>query len=281
MEGRDTNHCTTDAYTKIEKESPFKVLVFKIQETFFNSLLSYNFMAQPVERVFFDQDLTLVSVRPYQNAYPATYERVRDAICLNNDFRKDEFRLDDFLTEQGFRDGLPGMFEMGAVCDRYGLNSIGFNCLKDELENGEESVFPPARLVLNELTNIGMPMSVISDSFLWVVLLRLGYGGIGHYFESVFTPDFVEGHVKKINPLYWETLIDELAVDPNTTLMVGDHPEKDIKMAESFGFQTYHVKKPADLLNILGVIDLPSSRLRRNPFWSKANLEFFTSFVSL
>lgn len=96
---------------------------------------------------------------------------------------------------------------------------------------------PGVRAVLEELGRLGVPQGVVSE---WPPSLRafLRYHDLDRYFRTVVgTAD--HGVVKPSLPLI-RAALDELGLEPEQAVFVGNDPEKDMNPARELGMPVIH-----------------------------------------
>ncbi|MFA1822737.1 HAD family hydrolase [Virgibacillus oceani] len=109
--------------------------------------------------------------------------------------------------------------------------------LQDYMGNFKNSCVPFPNLikVLEELKNNGLVLGMITNGKGQFQMDNIKTLGIQSYFETILISEW-EG-MKKPDPQLFKKASDELYVLPDECVFVGDHPEKDIKAAQSVGMK--------------------------------------------
>lgn len=96
--------------------------------------------------------------------------------------------------------------------------------------------YPHVNLALTELLKRGLKLGVVSDAPRLQAWLRLCSLNLQHHFDVVVT--FEDTGKKKPDPAPFIKALQELGVEPNDTIMVGDWAERDIEGAQKIGIKT-------------------------------------------
>jgi len=97
-------------------------------------------------------------------------------------------------------------------------------------------LYPHVKKTLVELLKRGLKLAVITDAPRQEAWLRLCYLKLHHMFDIVLT--FEDTGVQKPNPIPFRRVLKELNLAPESALMVGDWPERDIVGASELGIKT-------------------------------------------
>ena len=123
--------------------------------------------------------------------------------------------------------------------------------------------YPGVAETLHELKQRGFKLGVVSDGFRLKAWMRLNEAGLDGYFDTVVTYDDTGKQKPAREPFL--RVCDELNVEPEECLMVGDWPERDIQGGKLAGMKTclakygqkrhatadYKIEDFADLLDIV------------------------------
>jgi putative hydrolase of the HAD superfamily len=96
--------------------------------------------------------------------------------------------------------------------------------------------YPHVYMTLIELTKRGLKLAVVSDAPSREAWLRLCYLNLHHIFDSVVT--FDDTGERKPSPVPFQKVLDNLGVNGNEALMVGDWAERDMVGAAKVGMKT-------------------------------------------
>ena len=127
-------------------------------------------------------------------------------------------------------------------------------------------LYPHVTVTLMELLKRGLRLAVISDAPRREAWLRLCYLNLHHVFDVVVTFE----DTGKPSAAPFERVLEELEVEPEETIMVGDWPERDVVGAMKVGmrtafarygdtFGTVHSGADWDLEDIDDLLDIVSS----------------------
>ena len=97
-------------------------------------------------------------------------------------------------------------------------------------------LYPHVKVTLMELMKRGHKLAVISDAPRQEAWLRLCYLQLHHVFDIVLAHEDTGEY--KPSPTPFTTVLQELGIEPNEALMVGDWPERDIVGAAELGITT-------------------------------------------
>ena len=218
----------------------------------------------PIMRVLLDFDGTVSTYQVYKDMHARNAEVMmhHPNMAAVNRAVEDFFPSDyppptypELMRSLGYDEFEPGLFNQGHICTQLGMLNEYIGSLEAQLAlaeyNGKGYIPSPVREVIAEFRDRKIPTGIVTDSPQRTMNLHLKYADFPEdSFGFLFTPDDATGHMKD-SPVYWETLIEKHEIDPRTTLMVGDHPIKDIEAAERHGFQTHLVTQPADFFDVL------------------------------
>jgi putative hydrolase of the HAD superfamily len=96
--------------------------------------------------------------------------------------------------------------------------------------------YPHVYMTLFELTKRGLKLAVVSDAPAREAWLRLCYLNLHHIFDSVVTYD--DTGERKPSPVPFQKVLDNLKVEGNEALMIGDWAERDVVGAAKVGMKT-------------------------------------------
>jgi HAD superfamily hydrolase (TIGR01549 family) len=98
--------------------------------------------------------------------------------------------------------------------------------------------YPGVVETLRELKRQGFKLGVVSDGFRLKAWMRLNEAGLDGYFDAVVT--YEDTGERKPAKAPFLRICDELKVNREECLMVGDWPERDVKGGKSAGMKTCH-----------------------------------------
>lgn len=97
-------------------------------------------------------------------------------------------------------------------------------------------VYPNVHKTLFELLRLGLQLAVVSDAPSREAWMRLYYLNLHHLFDPVLT--FDDTGVRKPSPVPFQMALDQLSIQANEALMIGDWPERDVVGAKQLGIRT-------------------------------------------
>ena len=100
--------------------------------------------------------------------------------------------------------------------------------------------YPHAKLVLNRLLKEGYKLAVVSDAPGFEAWLRLTALGLQHTFDVVLTFDETGSH--KPDPAGFLMALDQLGVEPDQAVVIGDWKERDILGGRNAGLHTVYAR---------------------------------------
>lgn len=105
---------------------------------------------------------------------------------------------------------------------------------------GSLVTYPHAKLVLNRLLKESYKLAVVSDAPGFEAWLRLTALGLQHTFDVVLTFDDTGSH--KPDPAGFLMALDELGVEADRTVVIGDWKERDILGGQNAGLHTVYAR---------------------------------------
>ena len=96
--------------------------------------------------------------------------------------------------------------------------------------------YPNVNKTLIELTKLGMKLAVVSDAPSREAWMRIYYLNLHHFFDVVVT--FDDSGERKPSAIPFEMALKKLDLKPNSSLMIGDWPERDVVGAKKIGMRT-------------------------------------------
>jgi len=97
-------------------------------------------------------------------------------------------------------------------------------------------LYPHVNKTLLALIKKGLKLAVISDAPRQEAWMRLSYLQLQHLFDTVVA--FEDSGEHKPSPVPFRMVLDQLGMEPEEALMVGDWPERDIAGASELGIRT-------------------------------------------
>lgn len=101
-------------------------------------------------------------------------------------------------------------------------------------------LYPHARLVLNRLLKDGYKLAVVSDAPRFEAWIRLTYLGLQHAFDLVLTFDDTGHH--KPDPIPFLMALEQLGVQADRAVIIGDWRERDILGGQNAGMHTVYAR---------------------------------------
>ena len=96
--------------------------------------------------------------------------------------------------------------------------------------------YPNVNKTLIELTKLGMKLAVVSDAPSREAWMRIYYLNLYHFFDAVIT--FDDSGERKPSAIPFEMALKKLGLEPQSSLMIGDWPERDVVGAKKIGMRT-------------------------------------------
>ena len=96
--------------------------------------------------------------------------------------------------------------------------------------------YPNVNKTLIELTKLGMKLAVVSDAPSREAWMRIYYLNLYHFFDVVIT--FDDSGERKPSAIPFEMALKKLGLNPQSSLMIGDWPERDVVGAKKIGMRT-------------------------------------------
>ncbi len=96
--------------------------------------------------------------------------------------------------------------------------------------------YPNVNKTLIDLTKLGMKLAVVSDAPSREAWMRIYYLNLYHFFDAVVT--FDDSGERKPSSVPFEMALKKLRLKPESSLMIGDWPERDVVGAKKIGMKT-------------------------------------------
>ena len=96
--------------------------------------------------------------------------------------------------------------------------------------------YPNVNKTLIDLTKLGMKLAVVSDAPSREAWMRIYYLNLHHFFDVVIT--FDDSAERKPSAIPFEMALKKLGLKPQSSLMIGDWPERDVVGAKKIGMRT-------------------------------------------
>ena len=96
--------------------------------------------------------------------------------------------------------------------------------------------YPNVNKTLIDLTKLGMKLAVVSDAPSREAWMRIYYLNLHHFFDVVIT--FDDSGERKPSAIPFEMALKKLGLKPQSSLMIGDWPERDVVGAKKIGMRT-------------------------------------------
>ena len=194
-----------------------------------------------IQAIIFDLDNTLTDfMQAKQNAIRAAVDAMIDT-GLKMSREEGHRRIFEIYKDKGIEhQRVFNVFlqeQLGRVDDRIlAAAVVAYRRARD----GSLVLYPHAMLTLNRLLKEGYKLAVVSDAPRFEAWLRICSLGLQHMFELVLTIDDT-GH-RKPSPEPFRMALEQLAVEPERAVMIGDWPERDIAGASEVGLHTVYAR---------------------------------------
>ena len=196
-----------------------------------------NSEATPIEGVVFDLDNTLLDFMKMKQV------AVRSAIkgMIEAGLEIDEKKSFEDIITLYEKIG----WENQKVFDVFLENSIGYVDNKflaagvvayRRAREANLLAYPNVNKTLIELTKLGMKLAVVSDAPSREAWMRIYYLNLHHFFDVVVT--FDDSGERKPSAIPFEMALKKLGLKPQSSLMIGDWPERDVVGAKKIGMRT-------------------------------------------
>ena len=96
--------------------------------------------------------------------------------------------------------------------------------------------YPNVNKTLIDLTKLGIKLAVVSDAPSREAWMRIYYLNLYHFFDAVIT--FDDSGERKPSAIPFEMALKKLGLKPQSSLMIGDWPERDVVGAKKIGMRT-------------------------------------------
>ena len=190
-----------------------------------------------IKAIIFDLDNTLLDfMKMKQFAVKAAITAMNEAgLNINEDQAyKDIFKLYEskgWENQQVFDDFL--MQNFGEVSNK--ILAAGIVSYRRARE-ATLLVYPNVNKTLIELIKMGIQLAVVSDAPSREAWMRIYYLNLYHFFDVVIT--FDDSGERKPSAIPFEMALKKLGLNPQSSLMIGDWPERDVVGAKKIGMRT-------------------------------------------
>jgi len=190
-----------------------------------------------IKAIIFDLDNTLLDfMKMKQFAVKAAITAMNEAGLNSNEDQayKDIFKLyetNGWENQQVFDDYLIQKF--GKVSHK--ILAAGIVSYRRARE-ASLLVYPNVNKTLIELIKMGIKLAVVSDAPSREAWMRLYYLNLHHVFDPVLTYDDSGAH--KPSPKPFQMALNNLNVNSDEALMIGDWPDRDVVGASQIGMKT-------------------------------------------
>jgi len=190
-----------------------------------------------IKAIIFDLDNTLLDfMKMKQFAVKAAITAMNEAGLNSNEDQayKDIFKLyetNGWENQQVFDDYLIQKF--GKVSHK--ILAAGIVSYRRARE-ATLLVYPNVNKTLIELIKMGIKLAVVSDAPSREAWMRLYYLNLHHVFDPVLTYDVSGAH--KPSPKPFQMALNNLNVNSDEALMIGDWPDRDVVGASQIGMKT-------------------------------------------
>ena len=96
--------------------------------------------------------------------------------------------------------------------------------------------YPNVNKTLIDLTKLGIKLAVVSDAPSREAWMRIYYLNLYHFFDAVVT--FDDSGERKPSSVPFEMALRKLGLESESSLMIGDWPERDVVGAKKIGMKT-------------------------------------------
>lgn len=206
-------------------------------------MLSLNYF-MTITTYLFDLDDTLINSKIYIEIYTPILEMIKEKLNLN----------DEELAQKAKKLGLNkskklNQWDTGDLCRELDLLDEYYQILEEKIK--VISVLQDnVKELLTKLKDDGKIIGITSNSMARTIKLYLDKYELTKLVDFVFSLDDAGFSMKKEDN-YWETLIKRHNLKPGQCLVIGDDPIDDVKMPKRFGFHTFLIRNPEDLMTLI------------------------------
>jgi len=192
----------------------------------------------------FDFDDTIISTKIYAELYQPLLKMVKSKLKLTNS------QLKQKAEDLGLKKNKFDRWDTGDLCRELNLLEEYYQVLEKQIK-----VMPVLHdTVINTFKKIKAKkrkIAIVSNSMRRTVNAYLHKYELVQYLDFTFTRD--DAQCKKRDDPFWQKLIKKQKLNPRECLVIGDDPEQDVIVPKKLGFNTFLIKQPQDLLNVLTV----------------------------
>ena len=105
------------------------------------------------------------------------------------------------------------------------------------------SLYEDAKFILNELSEKSLKLGVITDGYQVTQRNKLLSLGIDAYFDAIIVTDELGREFWKPHARPYELIKEQLGVEFNEMIYIGDNVSKDFVTAKKLGMKTIHIKR--------------------------------------
>lgn len=105
------------------------------------------------------------------------------------------------------------------------------------------SLYKDAKFILNELSEKDLKLGIITDGYQMTQRNKLLILGIDAYFDSIIVTDEIGREFWKPHARPYELIKEQLGVEFNEIIYIGDNISKDFVTAKKLGIKTIHIKR--------------------------------------
>ena len=196
-----------------------------------------NSEASPIKGVVFDLDNTLLDFMKMKQVAVRSAIRGMIEAGLEIDEKKSFEDIITLYEKIGW--------ENQKVFDVFLENSIGYVDNKflaagivayRRAREANLLAYPNVNKTLIGLTKLGIKLAVVSDAPSREAWMRIYYLNLHHFFDVVIT--FDDSGERKPSAIPFEMALKKLGLKPQSSLMIGDWPERDVVGAKKIGMRT-------------------------------------------
>lgn len=105
------------------------------------------------------------------------------------------------------------------------------------------SLYEDAKFILNKLSEKDLKLGIITDGYQMTQRNKLSSLGIDAYFDSIIVTDEIGREFWKPHARPYELIKEQLGVEFNEIIYIGDNISKDFVTAKKLGIKTIHIKR--------------------------------------
>ncbi len=192
----------------------------------------------------FDLDGTLIDTKIYKRIYPKVLKMIEKKLKI----KKNE--IEAKAKSFGLRKNKEKRYDSGDLCKSLFLLDEYYKILDKEIKTSA-SLKKDVKKILSELNQRKKKIGIVSNSMRRTIDLYIEKYGLSDNVDFIFSCD--DASCRKDYYVFWEKLVMTKKISPRTCIVIGDNRHDDVDMPRKVGFNTFLVKKPKDINDVLEI----------------------------